>query len=101
MFSDIFAGAFGLRAGLAGVGGGLWATMFNGAKRGLFSNEAGQGSMPNGAATADVPHPVVQGLIQSLGTFVDTIIVCSMTGFMILLAGPSVYTPGQEDSGGR
>ena len=53
VFSDIFAGAFGLRAGLAGVGGGLWATMFNGAKRGLFSNEAGQGSMPNGAATAD------------------------------------------------
>ena len=96
VFSDIFAGAFGLRAGLAGVGGGLWATMFNGAKRGLFSNEAGQGSMPNGAATADVPHPVVQGLIQSLGTFVDTIIVCSTTGFMILLAGPSVYTPGQE-----
>ncbi|WP_276879233.1 alanine/glycine:cation symporter family protein [Lawsonella clevelandensis] len=96
VLSDIFAGAFGLRPGLAGIGGGLWATIFNGAKRGLFSNEAGQGSMPNGAATADVPHPVVQGLIQALGTFVDTIIVCSMTGFMILLAGPSVYVPGQK-----
>ena len=96
VFSDIFAGAFGLRAGLAGTGGGLFATFFNGTKRGLFSNEAGQGSTPNGAATADVAHPVVQGLIQSLGVFVDTIIICTATGLTILLASPAVYTPGVE-----
>lgn len=96
VLAEIFAGAFGLKAGLSGIAGGVFATITNGAQRGLFSNEAGQGSMPNGAATADVPHPVNQGLIQSLGTFVDTILVCSATGFMILLAGPSVYQPGQD-----
>ncbi|MDO5746077.1 MAG: alanine/glycine:cation symporter family protein [Actinomycetaceae bacterium] len=96
VLGDIFAGAFGIRAGLAGTAGGLFATFSNGAVRGLFSNEAGQGSMPNGAATADVRHPVVQGFVQAFGTFVDTILVCSATGFMILLAGPSVYQPGQE-----
>lgn len=96
VLSDIFAGAFGLRAGLAGTAGGLFATFAYGAKRGLFSNEAGQGSMPNGAATADVPHPVQQGFVQAFGTFVDTILVCSATGFMILLAGPEVYVPGKN-----
>lgn len=96
VITDILAGAFGLKAGLAGTAGGVFAAITNGAKRGLFSNEAGQGSMPNGAATADVPHPVNQGLIQSLGTFIDTIVVCSATGFMILLAGKDVYQPGQE-----
>lgn len=96
ILSDIVRGAFGLDEALAGTAGGLFATFVNGAKRGLFSNEAGQGSMPNGAATAEVAHPVQQGLIQALGTFVDTIIVCSATGFMILLAGPAVYRPGQE-----
>lgn len=96
VLGDIFAGAFGLKPGLAGTAGGLFATFFNGAKRGLFSNEAGQGSMPNGAATADVSHPVQQGFVQAFGTFVDTILVCSATGFMILLAGREVYTPGKE-----
>lgn len=96
VLGEIFAGAFGLRPGLAGVAGGLFATITSGAQRGLFSNEAGQGSMPNGAATADVPHPADQGLVQALGTFFDTILVCSATGFMILLAGPSIYQPGKE-----
>ncbi|CAM2741047.1 sodium:alanine symporter family protein [Actinomyces slackii] len=96
VFADIFAGAFGLRPGLAGVGGGLFATFLNGTKRGLFSNEAGQGSSPNGAATADVAHPVVQGLIQSLGVFIDTIIICTATGLTVLLASPSIYTPGVQ-----
>lgn len=93
-FADVFAGAFGLREGLAGTAGGLFATFQNGVKRGLFSNEAGMGSAPNAAATATTSHPVNQGLIQSLGVFVDTILVCTATSFMILLAGKAVYTPG-------
>lgn len=96
VLGDIFAGAFGLKPALAGTGGSIIATLLNGVKRGLFSNEAGQGSVPNGAATADVPHPVQQGLVQAFGVFVDTILVCSATGFMILLASPEVYTPGRE-----
>lgn len=96
VFADIVAGAFNLRSGLAGTGGGLFATFLNGTKRGLFSNEAGQGSSPNGAATADVAHPVVQGLIQGLGVFIDTIVICTATGLTILLASPAVYTPGVE-----
>ena len=58
-----------------------------GIKRGLFSNEAGMGSAPNVAATADVTHPVKQGLIQALGVFTDTLIICSCTAFIILCSG--------------
>ncbi len=94
VFEDILRGAFGLDEALAGTGGGLVAAMLNGAKRGLFSNEAGMGSAPNAAATATVRHPVQQGLIQSLGVFVDTMVIGSATAFMVLVAGPSVYTPG-------
>ena len=65
------------------AGGGLGATMMNGIKRGLFSNEAGEGSAPNIAATASTTHPVKQGLIQSLGVFTDTLLVCSCTAFII------------------
>ena len=61
--------------------------MMTGIKRGLFSNEAGEGSAPNVAATAAVSHPVKQGLIQALGVFTDTLIVCSCTAFIILLSG--------------
>lgn len=93
---DIVAGAFHLKAGLAGTAGGFFATFLNGTKRGLFSNEAGQGSSPNGAATADVAHPVTQGLIQALGVFIDTIVICTATGLTVLLASPQVYTPGVE-----
>ena len=57
-------------------------------RRGLFSNEAGMGSVPNAAATASVSHPVKQGLVQSLGVYFDTLIVCSATAFIILLANP-------------
>lgn len=95
VFSDIFRSAFGLDPALAGTAGGITAAMLNGAKRGLFSNEAGMGSAPNAAATATVDHPVKQGLVQSLGVFVDTIIICSSTAFIILIAGPTVYVPGQ------
>ncbi len=72
------------------IGGGMGAAMLNGVKRGLFSNEAGEGSAPNAAATAHVTHPVKQGLIQSLGVFTDTLLVCSCTAFIILLSG--LYT---------
>nr|WP_157551881.1 alanine/glycine:cation symporter family protein [Kineosphaera limosa] len=94
VIADIFKGAFGLEQALAGTGGGMLAALMNGVQRGMFSNEAGMGSAPNAAATATVRHPVQQGLIQSAGVFVDTIIVCTATATMILLAGPAVYTPG-------
>lgn len=69
------------------AGGGIGATIMNGVKRGLFSNEAGEGSAPNVAATATTSHPVKQGLIQSLGVFTDTLLVCSCTAFIILISG--------------
>ncbi|APH07043.1 sodium:alanine symporter [Bacillus weihaiensis] len=77
------------------AGGTLGAAMMNGIKRGLFSNEAGMGSAPNAAAAADVSHPVKQGLIQSLGVFVDTLVICSSTAFIILLSG--LYTSKEQD----
>ena len=80
----IVLNAFGMEQA---VGGGLGAAMMNGIKRGLFSNEAGEGSAPNVAATAAVSHPVKQGLIQALGVFTDTLLVCSCTAFIILISG--------------
>ncbi len=80
----IVADAFGLEQV---AGGSLGATMMIGVKRGLFSNEAGEGSAPNVASTAAVSHPVKQGLIQSLGVFTDTLLVCSCTAFIILMSG--------------
>ena len=87
VFGQIFGNAFRFDAAGGGLLGGLISqTMLNGIKRGLYSNEAGQGSAPNAAAAADVKHPVSQGMIQMLGVFVDTIIVCSCTAFIVLLA---------------
>ena len=80
----IVSSAFGLEQT---VGGALGATIMIGVKRGLFSNEAGEGSAPNVAATASVTHPVKQGLIQALGVFTDTLLVCSGTAFIILISG--------------
>ena len=80
----IVSSAFGLEQS---VGGAIGATIMTGVKRGLFSNEAGEGSAPNVAATASVSHPVKQGLIQTLGVFTDTLLVCSCTAFIILLSG--------------
>jgi AGCS family alanine or glycine:cation symporter len=71
----------------AAISGGLIAVLLEGIRRGLFSNEAGMGSAPNAAATADVSHPVKQGLIQTLGVFTDTLLICSATAFIILFAG--------------
>ncbi|WP_067782522.1 alanine/glycine:cation symporter family protein [Actinomyces vulturis] len=93
--ATIVTAAFGPQQFAGGVTGSIIAALINGTRRGLFSNEAGQGTAPNAAATATVAHPVQQGYIQSLGVFVDTIVVCSMTAFIILSAGPEVYTPGQ------
>lgn len=80
----IFKNAFGVEQV---IGGGVGAALMQGIKRGLFSNEAGMGSAPNVAATASTSHPVKQGLIQSLGVFTDTLIICSCTAFIILMSG--------------
>ena len=84
LFKTIFENAFGIKQV---VGGGIGAALLQGIKRGLFSNEAGMGSAPNAAATATVSHPVKQGLIQTLGVFTDTLIICTSTAFIILLSG--------------
>ncbi|MBP5714937.1 MAG: alanine:cation symporter family protein [Prevotella sp.] len=84
VFKLIMLDAFGVEKV---VGGTIGATIMYGVKRGLFSNEAGEGSAPNVAATAAVSHPVKQGLIQALGVFTDTLLVCSCTAFIILISG--------------
>lgn len=94
VIAQIFGEAFGLRETLAGAAGGVAAALMNGLKRGLFSNEAGMGSAPNTAATATVSHPVKQGLVQSLGVFVDTMIVCTATALIVLMSGVSLNTTG-------
>lgn len=92
----ILKSAFGLEPAL---GGGIGAAILLGVKRGLFSNEAGLGSAPNVAAVAYVPHPASQGVVQAFSVFIDTLILCSCTAFIILL-GP-VYHPGMaSDIGG-
>ena len=80
----IVSHAFGWQQAL---GGGVGMALMQGIKRGLFSNEAGMGSAPNVAATAFVSHPVKQGLIQTLGVFTDTLIICTCTAFIILFSG--------------
>ncbi|WP_375748335.1 alanine/glycine:cation symporter family protein [Vibrio sp. HN007] len=94
VISSIVSNAFGLEEA---VGGGMGAALAQGLRRGLFSNEAGLGSAPNVAATADVTHPISQGITQSLSVFIDTIIVCSCTAFVILLG--DVYVPGADIDG--
>ena len=81
VFALIFKSAFGAEEMFAGM---IGAAIMNGIKRGLFSNEAGMGSVPNAAATADVSHPVKQGLIQTLGVFIDTLIICTATAMIVL-----------------
>lgn len=84
MFKLIFENAFGIKEV---VSGGIGAAVMHGVKRGLFSNEAGIGSAPNAAATANVSHPAKQGLVQTLSVFTDTLLICSATAFMILISG--------------
>ena len=94
MFALIIHDAFTPQAA---VGGGIGTTILTGIRRGLFSNEAGEGSVPNAAATANVSHPVKQGLVQAFGVYVDTWIVCTATAFIVLLSGQ--YTIGGELTG--
>jgi len=81
MFQLIFSEAFNPQSAFGGLMG---AAMMNGIKRGLYSNEAGIGSAPTAAASADVSHPVKQGLVQMLSVFLDTLVICTATAFMIL-----------------
>ena len=94
MFALILHDAFSPQAA---VGGGIGTAILTGIRRGLFSNEAGEGSIPNAAATANVTHPVKQGLVQAFGVYVDTWIVCSATAFIVLLTGQ--YTIGGDTTG--
>lgn len=88
----ILADAFGIEQGVAG---GVGAAMAFGIRRGLFSNEAGEGSAPNVAATAHVSHPVKQGLVQALGVFTDTLVICTCTAFIILCSGVHIGADAQ------
>lgn len=90
VFQRIFEEAFGIRQVVAG---GFGAVIMNGVKRGLFSNEAGSGSAPCAAAAADASHPAKAGLLQALGVFIDTIIICSCTAFIMLV------TPQEQVAG--
>ena len=87
VISLIISNAFGIEQA---VGGGIGAALMQGIKRGLFSNEAGMGSAPNAAATAHVTHPAKQGLIQALGVFTDTLLICTCTAFIILFSGKNL-----------
>lgn len=87
MLKLIVTSAFGWNQA---AGGAIGIVVMQGVKRGLFSNEAGEGSAPNAAATATTSHPVKQGLLQSLGVFTDTLVICTCTAFIIILSG--LYT---------
>ena len=92
MFELIVTHALGLKEV---AGAGVWLAFTQGMRRGLFSNEAGMGSAPNAAASATVSHPVKQGLVQTLGVYFDTLLVCTITAFIVLL-GPAV-SYGMDD----
>lgn len=95
----IVKSAFGPQEAAGGFAGYAVAqALVQGVKRGLFSNEAGLGSAPNAAATADIRHPASQGFVQAVGVFIDTIVVCTVTALIILLGG--VWRPGEEYEGG-
>ena len=79
----------------AAIGGGIGAVIVNGVQRGMLSNEAGMGSVPNVAATASVSHPVKQGLVQTLGVYFDTLLICSITAFIVLVSFPDVSIGGE------
>lgn len=91
MLSLIVKSAFGIEQV---AGGTIGMAVMQGVKRGLFSNEAGEGSAPNAAATATISHPVKQGLLQALGVFTDTLLICTCTAFVILLSG--LYANGED-----
>ncbi|MFA6855978.1 MAG: alanine/glycine:cation symporter family protein [Treponema sp.] len=86
-FSEIFRDAFGARAAAGGALGAMFIAMQKGIARGIFSNEAGLGSAPIAASAAQVAEPVQQGLISMTGTFFDTIVICTLTGLVIVIGG--------------
>ena len=94
MFALIFHDAFNPQAA---IGGGFGAVLLTGIKRGLFSNEAGEGSVPNAAACAVTSHPVKQGLIQAFGVFVDTLVICTASAVIVLLSNK--YEIGSDLTG--
>jgi AGCS family alanine or glycine:cation symporter len=87
VFGEIYAGAFGFQQI---AGGAIGTIILQGVKRGMFSNEAGLGSAPNAGASAAVTHPVKQGLVQTLGVYFDTFLICSITAFIILVSTPDL-----------
>jgi len=95
MFKLIFQSAFDFKSIFGGFAG---SCIMNGIKRGLYSNEAGMGSAPNAAAKADVSHPAKQGLVQMLSVFLDTLLICTATGFMVLSSGVGVTEAMQADA---
>ncbi|MEU2762305.1 MULTISPECIES: alanine/glycine:cation symporter family protein [unclassified Streptomyces] len=94
MLGDIIGGAFGFREV---AGGAVGTAILQGVRRGMFSNEAGMGSAPNAAAAAETTHPVKQGLVQTLGVYFDTLVICTMTAFVILSANPTLGERGGAD----
>ncbi|VED28811.1 alanine/glycine:cation symporter family protein [Staphylococcus warneri] len=97
LFALIFKSAFGLQSAFGGIVG---AMIEIGVKRGLYSNEAGQGTGPHAASAAEVSHPTKQGLVQSFSVYVDTLFVCTATALIILLSGTYNVTDGQTNSNG-
>ena len=92
VFGEIFAGAFGFQSV---AGGAIGTIILIGVQRGMFSNEAGLGSAPNAGASAAVTHPVKQGLVQTLGVYFDTFLICSITAFIILVTNPDLSAAGR------
>lgn len=97
LLAEIFKSAFGLQSAFGGIVG---AMIEIGVKRGLFSNEAGQGTGPHPASAAEVSHPAKQGLVQSFSVYVDTLFVCTETALIILLSGTYNVTDGQNNANG-
>lgn len=104
-FAEIISSAFSPEAGAFGVGSGAFmTTMVWGIKRGLFSNEAGQGSAPIAHAAAKTDEPVREGVVALLEPFIDTLVICTMTGLVILITGvwddkhPSIINPNSPDT---
>lgn len=94
ILGDIIGGAFGFREV---AGGAVGTAILQGVRRGMFSNEAGMGSAPNAAAAAETTHPVKQGLVQTLGVYFDTLVICTMTALVILSANPTLGERGGAD----
>ncbi|CAN5858149.1 alanine/glycine:cation symporter family protein [soil metagenome] len=96
MFSLIFSSAFGLDAAFGAI---IGSAIMWGVKRGIYSNEAGQGTGPHAAAAAEVSHPAKQGLVQAFAVYVDTLFICSATGFLILSTGAYRVFEGESADG--